>query len=82
VIRSLVLRNALSAVLVVVAIAGIVVQIRLVREGHVDSNTRIVLVAYIVIALYALASIVVRLRAGSRKPPTPPGRGGRPNTRR
>ncbi len=81
-IRSLVLRNALSAVLFVVAIAGIVVQIREVREGLIFPQTRIVLVAYIIIALYAIASIVVRLRAGGRKPPTPPSRGGRPNTRR
>jgi len=83
VIRSLALRNALSALLLVVAIAGIIVQVREVREGMIFPQTRFVLVAYIVIALYALASIVFRLRAGGRKPPPPSGRGGgRPKTRR
>ncbi len=66
-IRSLAIRNALSALLLVVAVIGVVVQIREVRAGIVLPQTRLVLVAYIVIALYALASIAVRLRA-ARKP--------------
>ncbi len=66
-IRSLVLRNALSAVLLVVALAGIVVQLREIRAGIILPQTRLVLVAYIVIALYALASIAVRARAARGK---------------
>jgi NADH:ubiquinone oxidoreductase subunit K len=65
-IRSLVARNALSAVLFVVAVIGIVVQLRNVREGLIGPETRLVLVAYSVIALYALASIAVRLRASGK----------------
>jgi len=65
-IRSLVAQNALSAVLFVVAVIGIVVQLRNVREGLVGPETRLVLVAYSVIALYALASIAVRLRASGK----------------
>jgi hypothetical protein len=61
-IRSLVVRNALSALLFVVAIVGIAVQLRNVQQGIVDSQTRLVLIAYILIAVYALASIVVRWR--------------------
>ena len=65
-IRSLVARNALSAVLFVVAVIGIVVQLRNVREGLIGPETRLVLVAYSVIALYALAPIAVRLRASGK----------------
>jgi hypothetical protein len=63
VIRSLVYRNALSAILFVVAIAGIVVKLGEVHRGIVDSMTRLVLASYIVVALYALASIAVRVNA-------------------
>ncbi len=66
-IRSLVLRNALSAILLVVALAGIVVQLREIRAGIIMAQTRFVLVAYIVIALYAAASIAVRLGAARGK---------------
>ncbi len=66
-IRSLALRNGLSALLLLVAVIGIVVQIREVRAGIVLPQTRLVLVAYIVIALYALASIAVRLRAARKR---------------
>ena len=61
-IRSLVVRNALSAVLFVVATVGIVVQIHNVHQGIVGPETRLVLICYFLIAIYALASIVVRWR--------------------
>ncbi len=66
-IRSLSLRNALSVLLLVVALAGIVVQLREIRAGFIYPQTRLVLVAYIVIALYAGASIAVRLSAARGK---------------
>ena len=66
-IRSLALRNALSALLLVVAIAGIVVQLREIRSGFIFPQTRLVLVAYIIIALYAAASIAVRVGAARGK---------------
>lgn len=66
-IRSRVLRNALSALLLVVALAGVVVQLRAIRAGIILPQTRLVLVAYIVIALYASASIAVRLGSGRGK---------------
>jgi hypothetical protein len=62
-IRSLVLRNALSALLLVVAVAGIVVKAGEVHRGIVDENTRFVLAGYFLVALYALASIAVRIKA-------------------
>jgi hypothetical protein len=65
-IRSLAARNALSALLFVVAVVGIVVQLRNVREGIVGPETRLVLVAYFLIAIYALAAIAVRLRASGK----------------
>ena len=66
-IRSLALRNALSALLLVVALAGIVVQLRAIRAGIILPQTRLVLVAYIVIALYAAASIAVRIGSARGK---------------
>ena len=66
-IRSLALRNALSALLLIVAIAGIVVQLREIRSGIIIPQTRLVLVAYIMIALYASASIAVRINAARGK---------------
>ncbi len=65
-IRSLAARNALSALLFVVAVVGIFVQIRNVREGIVGPETRLVLIAYFLIAIYALAAIAVRLRASGK----------------
>jgi hypothetical protein len=65
-IRSLAARNALSALLFVVAVVGIFVQLRNVREGIVGPETRLVLVAYFLIAIYALAAIAVRLRAAGK----------------
>jgi hypothetical protein len=62
VIRSLVVRNAISALLFVVAVVGVFVQIRNVHQGLVGPETRLVLIAYILIAIYALAAIVVRSR--------------------
>ncbi len=61
--RSLVARNAISAVLFVVAIAGLVVKIGEVRHGIVDGTTRLVLAGYVLVAGYALASIAVRVNA-------------------
>ncbi len=66
-IRSLLYRNALSAVLLVVAVAGIVVKLREVRQGLVFPETRLVLIAYFLIAIYAAASIALRLRAARQK---------------
>jgi hypothetical protein len=67
VIRSSLYRNALSAVLFVVAVAGIVVKLREVRQGLVFPETRLVLIAYFLIAIYAAASIALRLRAAHQK---------------
>jgi len=67
VIRSLLYRNALSAVLFVVAVAGIVVKLREVREGLIFPETRLVLIAYFLIAIYAAASIALRLRGARPK---------------
>ena len=66
-IRSLLYRNALSAVLFVVAVVGIIVKMREVREGLVFPETRLVLIAYFLIAIYAAASIAIRLRAAREK---------------
>ena len=66
-IRSLALRNALSALLLVVAVSGIVVEIREINQGIVIPQTRLVLTAYVLIAIYALASIVIRVRAARGK---------------
>ncbi|MBD5653934.1 MAG: hypothetical protein IAI50_01990 [Candidatus Eremiobacteraeota bacterium] len=63
VIRSIVYRNVLSAILLIVAIAGIVVQIREIHQGIIFPQTRLTLIAYFLIAIYAAASIALRLRA-------------------
>jgi hypothetical protein len=63
VIRSLVYRNVISAVLFVVAIGGIVVKVGEIHRGIVDGTTRLVLAGYVLVALYALASIFVRVNA-------------------
>ncbi len=62
-IRSIVYRNALSGLLFLVAVAGIAVQLRQVHEGLVFPQTRFVLVSYVLVAIYAIVSIVVRIRA-------------------
>lgn len=62
-IRSLFFRNALSLTLFVVAVLGIVQQLHEIHEGLVFPQTRLVLIAYFLIAIYALASVVVRIRA-------------------
>jgi len=67
VIRSLLYRNALSGVLFFVAVAGIVVKLREVRQGLVFPETRLILIAYFLIAIYAAASIALRLRAARQK---------------
>ena len=61
-IRSLAYRNVLSAVLFVVAVVGIVVQLRELHAGIILPQARLVLTAYFLIAIYALASIALRLR--------------------
>ena len=66
-IRSLLVRNALSALLLVVAVVGVLVQLQEIRRGFITPQTRLVLVAYIMIALYAMASIAVRWRAARTK---------------
>jgi hypothetical protein len=66
--RTLIYRNALSAILFVVAVVGIVVKVGEIRHGIVDATTRFVLACYIVIALYALASIAARVSAARGKP--------------
>jgi hypothetical protein len=63
VIRSVVARNAISAVLFVVAVAGIIEKTGEIRHGIVDGTTRLVLAGYILVAIYALASIAVRANA-------------------
>ncbi len=67
VIKSLAVRNAISALLLVVVIAGIVVKIGEIRHGIVDSTTRLTLAGYVLVALYAIASIGVRLSAARKK---------------
>jgi hypothetical protein len=67
VIRSLLYRNALSAVLLVVAVTGIVVKMREVHQGLIFPETRLTLIAYFLIAIYAAASIAIRLRAAREK---------------
>jgi hypothetical protein len=66
-IRSMVVRNILSFALLVVALVGIGVQVRLVRMGIVGPQTRLTIAAYILIAIYAGVSIAVRLRAAAPK---------------
>ena len=66
-IRSLVYRNVLSATLFVVAIAGLIVKINEVHHGIVDATTRFTLAGYVLVALYAAASIAVRISAARKK---------------
>jgi hypothetical protein len=62
VIRSVLYRNSLSALLFIVAVVGIFVQLREIHLGIVLPQTRLVLIAYFLIAIYAVASIALRLR--------------------
>ena len=62
-IRSTLYRNALSVVLLIVAIAGIVQQLHEIHVGLILPQARLTLIAYILIAIYAAASIALRLRA-------------------
>ncbi len=66
-IRSLVVRNALSAVLVAVTIAGIFVQVGHIRQGIAIPQARLWVAVYTIVALYAILSIVVRVSAERRK---------------
>jgi hypothetical protein len=61
-------RNAISAALLVVALAGIAVQLRAGSHG-IDRGVQghFVLAGYILVAIYAAASIAVRLRAARDK---------------
>ncbi len=61
------LSNAISAVLFVVAVVGVFVEAREIHQGIVLPQTRLVLTAYVLIAIYALASIFLRLRASRGK---------------
>ncbi len=65
-IRSLAARNVLSVVLLIVAIVGIIVQVRDVHQGIVLPQTRFVIVGYAVIIVYAIASIAVRVNSMRR----------------
>ncbi len=65
-IRSLAARNGLSVLLLIVAIVGIIVQVRDIHQGFVLPQTRFVLVGYAVICIYAIASIAVRINAARR----------------
>ncbi len=65
-IRSLAARNALSVLLLSVAVVGIIVQVRDIHQGIVLPQTRFVLVGYAVICVYAIASIAVRIGAAKR----------------
>ncbi len=65
-------RLAISAVLLVVAIVGIVVQSHVLQEasalGISTTQTRVVIAGYAVVAIYAAVSIVARLRGGAKRP--------------
>jgi hypothetical protein len=63
-VTSLFYRNAISLVLLIVALAGIAVQVRAGSRGFERGvQGHFVLAAYIVVAIYAAASIAIRLRA-------------------
>jgi hypothetical protein len=65
--RNPALRNAISVALLIVALVGIGTEIRAIHIGMVDSQTRLTLAGYILIAIYAAASIAVRYRARQPK---------------
>jgi hypothetical protein len=65
--RNPALRNAISVALLIVALVGIGTEIRAIHLGMVDGQTRLTLAGYILIAIYAAASIAVRFRAGQPK---------------
>jgi hypothetical protein len=67
VLRHPLFSNALSGLLFVVAVTGIVVQLRVIQQGIVLPQARLVIAAYILIAIYALASIWLRLRSARNK---------------
>lgn len=60
-------RNALSALLLIVAVSGIFVQLNLIHKGLIEPQTRLVLIAYILIAIYAVASIALRLASSKKR---------------
>jgi hypothetical protein len=67
-VRSPSFRNAISAALLVVALVGIAMQLEAARHGLGRGlQGHFVLAAYILVALYAAASIVVRVRASREK---------------
>jgi hypothetical protein len=64
----LVFRNFISAVLLLVAILGIINQVSSVRSGTITlSDARVQLIAYSLIAVYAFVSLIIRMRP-QRKP--------------
>ncbi len=56
------LRNAISVLLLVVAVTGGYVDYRAYQAG-VPGQHRLVITAYAVVAIYALASLILRSRA-------------------
>ena len=63
--RNPVLRNALSAILLVVAVFGFYIELRGARAG-LPGQHRLMLAAYALIAIYAAVSIVVRSTSKGR----------------
>jgi len=62
-LTGLVYRNALSALLLLLALAGIVVELRLISQGVATTQAWLTLGGYIVIALYAGIRLYMRLVA-------------------
>jgi hypothetical protein len=67
-VTSVLYRNAISAVLLAVALAGVAVQLKTGSHG-LDHGVQghFVLAGYILVAIYAGASIAARLRASRQK---------------
>jgi hypothetical protein len=57
------LRNAISVALLAVAVAGAYFEYRAARSG-VPGPHQLVIAAYALIAIYAAASLALRMRAG------------------
>lgn len=57
------LRNALSVALLIVAVVGAYLEYRAARNGFPGQH-QLVIAAYVLIAIYAAASLALRMRAG------------------
>ena len=57
-------RYAVSVILLIVALIGIYIQYHNYKLGIPGQNYRLTIAAYILIAIYAIATLVIRLRAG------------------